>query len=66
MQVTLTPAAMNIQKSYRFTVGITNPAIIKKNVNIEVRAVKETSKVIIASGSAVSALNTNQIYVTYQ
>lgn len=37
-----------------------------KNVNIEVRAVKENSQVVIGYGIAVSALNTNQIYVTYQ
>ena len=40
MTVILTPAALALQTSYRFTVGIRNPAVVVKNVDIIVRAVK--------------------------
>lgn len=40
MTVILYPAALTLQTSYRFTVGIQNPAIVVKNVDIVVRAVK--------------------------
>lgn len=66
MTVILTPAALAIQTSYRFTVNVINPSIVVKNVDIVVRAVKEVSGVILSYGKAASALNTNQIYITYQ
>lgn len=50
MEVRLTPEAMATQTTYRFTVGVTNPPIVVKNVDIVVRAVKVTSGVIIAFG----------------
>ncbi len=40
MTVVLFPAALAIQTSYRFTVGVRNPPIVVKNVDIVVRAVK--------------------------
>lgn len=40
MTVILTPAALAIQTSYRFTVNIQNPPIVVKSVDIVVRAVK--------------------------
>lgn len=66
MEVILTPAALTTQTSYRFTVGIVNPPIIETNVDITVKAVKEVSGVILSIGTDTAALNTNQIYVTYQ
>lgn len=66
MTVILTPAALAVQTSYRFTVGVQNPPVVVKNVDIVVRAVKEVSGVILSYGTATAALNTNQIYVTYQ
>jgi len=55
-----------LQTSFRFTADIINPPIVVKNTDIEVRAIKVNSGVIIGYGIATSALNTNQIYVTYQ
>jgi hypothetical protein len=66
INVILKPAALALQTSFRFTADIINPPIVVKNADIEVRAVKENSGVIIGYGIATSALNTNQIYVTYQ
>lgn len=66
INVVLKPAALALQTSFRFTADIINPSIVVKDANIEVRAVKENSGVIIGYGLASSALNTNQIYVTYQ
>lgn len=40
MMVTLSPQALIIQQSFRFTVGITNPAIIAQGVSIIVNAVQ--------------------------
>jgi len=40
MTVVLFPAALAVQTSYRFTVGVRNPPIVVKNVDIVVRAVK--------------------------
>lgn len=57
---------MALQTSFRFTADIINPPIVVKNTDIEVRAVKENSGVIVGIGIATSALNTNQIFVTYQ
>ncbi len=66
INVVLTPEALALQTSFRFTADIINPSVVVKNTNIEVRAVKENSGVIIGYGNASSALNTNQIFVTYQ
>jgi len=55
-----------LQTSFRFTADIINPPVVVKNTDIEVRAIKVNSGVIIGYGIATSALNTNQIYVTYQ
>jgi hypothetical protein len=40
MKVVLYPSALAIQTSFRFQVGIINPPIVVKNVDIVVRAVK--------------------------
>ena len=40
MTVVLTPEALATQTSYRFTVGISNPPIVLKDVDITVKAVK--------------------------
>ncbi len=40
MKVVLYPSALSIQTSFRFQVGIINPSIVVKNVDIVVRAVK--------------------------
>ena len=66
MTVVLTPAALTLQTSYRFTVGILNPPIVVQDVDIVVKAVKEVSGVILSIGTAANALSTNQIYITYQ
>ena len=66
MEVILTPDALATQTSYRFTVGVVNPPIVVTDVDITVRAVKEVSGVILSYGIDSSALNTNQVYVTYQ
>ena len=66
INVVLKPDALALQTSFRFTADIINPSIVVKDVDIEVRAVKENSGVIIGYGLVSSALNTNQIYVTYQ
>lgn len=64
--VSLSPAALATQTSYRFTVNVLNPPIVVTNVDIIVRAVKEVSPVILSYGKASGALNTNQIYIVYQ
>jgi hypothetical protein len=66
VNVVLTPAALAIQTSFRFSANITNPPIVVQNIDITVRAVNQMSGVIIGYGTASNALNTNQIYVTYQ
>lgn len=66
INVILKPEALALQTSFRFTADIINPAVVVKDTDIEVRAVKENSGVIVAYGIATSALNTNQIFVTYQ
>lgn len=66
MLVTLKPAALSTQQSFRFSVGMTNPATIAQSVNINVFAVQENCPIILGYGSAVGVLNTNQLYVTYQ
>lgn len=66
MIVVLSAQALALQTSYRFSVGIINPAIVAKSVSINVNAVKVTSGVILAYGQASGVLNTNQIYITYQ
>lgn len=40
MTVVLTPAALAKQTSYRFTVGIKNPPIVIKDIDIIVKAIK--------------------------
>lgn len=55
-----------MQNRYRFFVNITNPPIPAKNVDIEVRAMKEFSSVILSYGKAIGVLNANQIYMEYQ
>lgn len=66
MEVILNPSALTTQTSYRFTVQIVNPSIVVTDVDITVKAVKEVSGVILSEGVDTAALNTNQIYVTYQ
>lgn len=66
MTVVLTPQALATQTSYRFTVGVKNPPIVIKDVDVTVKAVKEVSGLILAYGTDTAALSTNQIYVTYQ
>ena len=66
MVVTLDPQALALQQSFRFTVGMQNPATIAQNVNINVYAVQQSCPIILGYGSAVGVLNTNQLYVTYQ
>ncbi len=66
MTVTLLPEALATQVSYRFTVGVMNPPIVVKDVDITVKAIKEISGIILSYGTDTSAPNTNQIYVTYQ
>ena len=66
MQVILTPAALALQTSYRFTVGIINPSIIAQNVDIKVLAMQDYCNIIVGYGTATGVLNTNQLYVTYQ
>jgi hypothetical protein len=66
MEVILNPTALTTQTAYRFSVGVINPSIVVTDVGVEVRAVKEVSGVILSYGQAEAALNTNQIYVTYQ
>jgi hypothetical protein len=66
MTVLLTTAALTAQTSFRFTVSVRNPPVVIAGVDIIVRAVKEVSGVILSFGSATAALNTNQIYITYQ
>lgn len=43
INVVLKPEALAIQTSFRFTADIINPAVVVKDVDIEVRAVKENS-----------------------
>ena len=66
MKVVLTPAALALQSSYRFSVGMINPAIIAQNVDISVYAVQDYCNIIRGYGTANDVLNTNQLYVTYQ
>lgn len=66
MVVTLRPQALALQQSFRFSVGMRNPATIAQNVNINVNAVQENCPIILGYGSAAGVLNTNQLYVTYQ
>ena len=66
INVILKPEALALQTSFRFTADIINPSVVVKDTDIEVRAVKENSGVIVGYGISKSALNTNQIYVTYQ
>lgn len=66
MVVTLTPAALATQKSFRFTVGMINPATIAQGVNLNVYAMQLNCPTILGYGTASGVLNTNQLYVTYQ
>ena len=66
MQVVLTPEALALQQSFRFTVDIINPSTIAQNVDINVRAVQDYSAIIVGFGTAAGVLSTNQLYVTYQ
>lgn len=66
MVVTLRPQALALQQSFRFSVGMRNPATIAQNVNINVYAVQENCPIILGFGSAAGVLNTNQLFVTYQ
>lgn len=66
MQVVLTPGALAIQQSFRFTVDMINPSTIAQGVSINVNAVQEHCSIIIGYGTANGVLNTNQLYVTYQ
>jgi hypothetical protein len=66
MQVVLTPAALATQTSFRFTVGILNPATIAQGVDITVQAVQDHAPIIIGYGKATGVLSVNQLYVTYQ
>jgi hypothetical protein len=66
MLVTLNPQALSIQQSFRFTVGMQNPATIAQSVSINVNAVQQNCPIILGYGSASNVLNTNQLYVTYQ
>jgi hypothetical protein len=66
VQVILTPAALALQQSYRFTVGIINPNTIAQGVDIKVLAVQDYCNIIVGYGTASGVLNTNQLYVTYQ
>lgn len=66
MIVTLTPAALATQQSFRFSVGMTNPPTIAQAVNIVVYAMQVNSPLVLGIGTASGVLNTNQLYVTYQ
>jgi hypothetical protein len=66
MIVVLTPAALALQQSFRFTVGIINPSTIAQSVSINVNAVQDYSDIIVGYGTATGVLNVNQLYVTYQ
>lgn len=66
MLVTLTPQAVALQKSFRFSVGMQNPSIIAQNVSINVYALQQNCPIILGYGTASKVLSTNQLYVTYQ
>jgi len=66
MLVVLTPAALALQQSFRFTVGIINPSTIAQSVSINVNAVQDHSSIIVGYGTATGVLTVNQLYVTYQ
>lgn len=66
MVVVLTPAALALQQSFRFTVDIINPATIAQSVSINVNAVQDYSDIIVGYGAATGVLSVNQLYVTYQ
>jgi hypothetical protein len=66
MLVTLKPQALSKQQSFRFSVGMMNPATIAQSVSINVFAVQQSCPIILGYGSATGVLNTNQLYVTYQ
>jgi len=66
MLVTLTPAALATQQSFRFSVGIINPATIAQGVSLNVNAMQMNCPIILGYGTASGVLNTNQLYVTYQ
>lgn len=66
MIVVLTPAALALQQSFRFTVDIINPSTIAQGVSINVNAVQYHSTIIVGYGTATGVLSVNQLYVTYQ
>lgn len=66
MVVQLKPAALALQQSFRFTVGIVNPITIAQGVSIIVNAVQDNCNIILGYGTASGVLSTNQLYVTSQ
>ena len=66
MIVQLTPGALAIQQSFRFSVGMVNPTTIAQGVSIIVNAVQDNCNIILGYGKANGVLSTNQLYVTSQ
>lgn len=66
IEIVLSPEALAIQKSYRFSTQIKNPSYVTNGVSVQILAKKEISTIILWSGIATNVLKTKQISVDQQ